>query len=338
MEKKILSVTVPAYNAQDYLKKCLDSFLIDDEELFNMLEILVINDGSTDDTSIIAKEYEDRYPQVFKLINKENGGHGSGINAGIKNATGLYFKVVDADDWVDKYSLKKLLELISNMRDSKPDIIASDFVTVLDGEFTQIKVWRATHDRTQYGKIIEFSSGEVKECIKMHSMTIFTEILKNMGMRIDENLYYVDAEYITFPIPYVNSVYYDPHILYQYRLGRKGQTMDIDIMKKNCSQHRFVLERLIEYYDNSEKGMDLQHKKYMEITIGKMIESHFQIFICMGTNKDAIKELREWDCDLITKHPEFIKSTSKRSIQLIRKTNYIILPIGKLIYKILKKL
>ena len=107
MEEKIITVTVPSYNAKDYLDRCLTSFITDCEEINNKIEVLIVNDGSTDETERVASQYVQKHPEMFRLINKENGGHGSGINTGITNANGKYFKIVDADDWVNKEAFGK---------------------------------------------------------------------------------------------------------------------------------------------------------------------------------------------------------------------------------------
>ena len=122
---KILSVTIPTYNVEKYLKQCLDSFII--PEIIDDMEILIVNDGSTDSSPIIAKEYTEKYPDTFKLINKENGGHGSTINTGIANATGKYFKVVDSDDWVDT---KSMINLMATLKKDDCDLVYSNYYWV----------------------------------------------------------------------------------------------------------------------------------------------------------------------------------------------------------------
>ena len=120
--EKLLTITVPTYNVEKYLAQCLDSFVLEEDR--ELLEVLIVNDGSTDTSADIAKTYVERYPDVFTLINKENGGHGSTINAGIKAATGKYFKVVDSDDWVDKAAMKNLMECLKK---SDSDLVYSNY-------------------------------------------------------------------------------------------------------------------------------------------------------------------------------------------------------------------
>lgn len=102
--EKILTIVIPTYNMQDYLRRCLDSLIVPEEQM-QLLEVLVVNDGSKDNSSAIAHEYQDKYPGTFRVIDKENGNYGSCVNRGLKEATGKYIKILDADDWFDTKAL-----------------------------------------------------------------------------------------------------------------------------------------------------------------------------------------------------------------------------------------
>ena len=132
---KLLSVAIPSYNSEAYMRKCIDSLLAGGEDV----EILIVNDGSTDRTGVIADEYAARYPSIVKAIHKENGGHGSAVNAGLAQATGLYFKVVDSDDWVKESAYFKILETLKDITtgDSSLDMLISNFVYEKEGEKKQ---------------------------------------------------------------------------------------------------------------------------------------------------------------------------------------------------------
>ena len=106
---KLLSIAIPCYNSAAYMRRCIDSLLPGGEDV----EILIVNDGSTDNTKDIAEEYRERFPSMVKVINKENGGHGSAVNAGIQNAAGLFYKVVDSDDWVNQSAYMQILSVLS---------------------------------------------------------------------------------------------------------------------------------------------------------------------------------------------------------------------------------
>ena len=122
---KLLSVVIPAYNVEKYINQCLHSFVV--KRILPFIEVLIINDGSNDATYDMAAAYERQYPDTFKVITKQNGGHGSAINMGIKEATGKYFKVVDGDDWVDPQALTALIE---TLRISNSDVVFHNFYWV----------------------------------------------------------------------------------------------------------------------------------------------------------------------------------------------------------------
>lgn len=327
---KILSITIPSYNVEKYLDKCVQSMLVD--SILDDIEILIVNDGSKDSTPVIAQGYVDKYPQTVRLIDKENGGHGSTINAGIQNATGKYFKVVDGDDWLNTENLENFISLLKS-RDE--DVIASNFLCIQDETFDVLSEKRVSSDDSLYGTVCNMDAGEVKEVIKMHGLTIRTSILKENNITIDEHCFYVDCEYIAYPIPYVSSVYYDDEFIYMYRLGRNGQSMDIRSMQRNRAMHMKVLNSLLAFYDKLPEMTDAK-KTYIEKVIGQVMENQFQIYISMGTDKEIKKETAAWDKDLQKKYPRIAASTNKKSIDLLRKTNYSILPIGSWVLKIVK--
>lgn len=327
---KILSITIPSYNVEKYIDKCVQSMLVD--SILDDIEILIVNDGSKDSTPEIARGYVEKYPQTVRLIDKENGGHGSTINAGIREATGKYFKVVDGDDWLMTENLEHFITLLKS-RDE--DVIASNYLCIRDESYDVIAEKRVTTDVSLYGTVCNMDKGEVKEVIKMHGLTIRTSILKENNITIDEHCFYVDAEYIAYPMPFVSSVYYDDEFIYMYRLGRNGQSMDIKSMQRNRAMHMKVLNSMLAFYDKMPEVTDAK-KAYIEKVIGQMVENQFQIYISMGTEKEIQKETAAWDKALLKSHPRVANATNKKSIMLLRKTNYSILPIGSFVLKLVK--
>ena len=327
---KILSITIPSYNVEKYIDKCVQSMLVD--SILDDIEILIVNDGSKDSTPVIAQGYVDKYPQTVRLIDKENGGHGSTINAGIREATGKYFKVVDGDDWLNTKNLEHFIELLKT-RDE--DVIASDYLCIRDESYDILAEKKVSSDPSYYGTARNLDKGEVKEVIKMHGLTIRTSILKEHNITIDEHCFYVDAEYIAYPMPYVSTVYYDAEFIYMYRLGRNGQSMDIRSMQRNRAMHMKVLNALLAFYDTLPEMTDAK-KYYIEKSIAQVMENQFQIYISMGTDKEIQKETAAWDKELRKKYPRIAASTNKKSIDLLRMTNYSILPIGSFILKMVK--
>ncbi len=329
--KKILSIIVPAYNVGNYLDKCLHSF--ETAEILDKIEVLIINDGSKDNTPQIAQKYCDKYPHTYFLYNKENGGHGSGINYGIRYAAGKYFKVVDGDDWLNE---KELPDFVRLLETSEADLVASDFLCIQDGTEKILMQKYCTSVQELYGKVVNLQDVMVKDVIKMHSFTIKTRILQEHNIVIDEKCYYVDCEYITFPMPYVHTIQFYNKNIYMYRLGRNGQSMDIRSMQKNRTQHMKVLTSLLRFYDNMGDISDAS-REYIEFCIGQVVENQFQIYISMGLKKGIWNELKMWDQNLKKEYPAIYSAITKKSIILLRRTNYIILPFGTVIYNIYKR-
>lgn len=337
--EKILSIAIPAYNVEKYLDRCLSSFEAD--EVLSKLEVLIINDGSTDSTEKIARRYCEKYPESYFLINKENGGHGSGINYGIKYATGKYFKVVDGDDWL---KTEELTDFVNVLENQDTDVVAADYLCIQDGTDLILQEKFCTAKKAQYGNVSSMSKGEISDVIKMHALTIKTEILKNNNIVIDEHCFYVDAEYITFPAPFIETVYYHNKFIYMYRLGRDGQSMDIRSMQKRRDQHMHVINSLLKCYEKCCEGRAVagnaesvpEFQKYMEKCIARIVENQFQIYISMGLEKGIKKEMKAWDMELKNKYPRVYSATNKKSITMLRKTGYSILPIGAIVYKIVK--
>lgn len=203
MEDKILTITIPSYNVEAYLEDCLESFV--NSEVMDDIEVLIVNDGSSDRTEEIAKRYESKYPNTYRLINKENGGHGSTINTGAAEAKGKYFKVVDGDDWVDTRSF---IHLVKVLKEIDADIVASNYTWI--NHTTKMPEERQEHpfEKIEYNRMYNFEEIVGKTIIDMHATTVKTELYRKAGEQIDEHTFYVDVEFIAFPIPYVQTVYF----------------------------------------------------------------------------------------------------------------------------------
>jgi glycosyltransferase involved in cell wall biosynthesis len=329
---KLLTIVIPAYNAERYIRRNLDALLLSDQEM-EKLEILVVDDGGRDRTEEITKEYSNRYPSSIFFCHKENGGHGSVINYGIEHASGKYFKVVDGDDWLNHDELSDFLDLLQSHHE---DLIASDYLCIEDETWKTLRKMQATGNPAKYGKSGRLSDGFADQVIKMHSLTIRTSILKQMPDRMDEHCFYVDAEYITYPIPYAESLYYDQRNLYMYRLGRNGQSMDIRSMQKNREQHLRVMKSLTDFYSRLPEIAPAK-KHYIERCIAQIVENQFQIDISLGNHRDMRKKLKDWDRELLRYYPEIYHSTRKKSITLLRMTDYFALPLGYQVLRRVKK-
>ena len=203
---KLLTFAIPCYNSQDYMEHCIDSILPGGEDI----EILIIDDGSKDRTAEIADDYERRYPGIVRAIHQENGGHGEAVNAGIRNATGLYFKVVDSDDWVDADAYKKILEKLREFAGGPTtiDMLLANYVYEKEGAKHK-KVMRQTgfpQDQVfTWSDIHHFYKGHY---ILMHSVIYRTKLLRECGLELPKHTFYVDNIYVYKPLPHVRKMYY----------------------------------------------------------------------------------------------------------------------------------
>ncbi len=271
---KLLTISIAAYNVEKYIKKCLNSFI--DDCFIDDIEVLIINDGSIDNTANIASKYMKKYPSTFRLINKENGGHGSTVNCGILEAKGKYFKTVDGDDWVDKEALKELIDFI---RITHADVISTDYWWVNDKTKRKIKEIKNTFDSLEYRKEYKFDDVCRHIYINIHAMTIKTEILQKNKIWLDTNCFYVDAEYVLFPVPYINTISFLPKPVYMYRLGLETQSMNLLNMQKNCGNHEKVIRRITGLYNKNKQTLSIYKSEYLEKAIAKLVTSQIKIYL-----------------------------------------------------------
>lgn len=321
---KLLTVVVPMYNVENYIEKCLDSFVI--PEIMEFLEVLIINDGTPDGSREKAAVYESRYPQVFRIVDKENGGHGSVINRGIEEATGTYFKVVDGDDWV---APEGLIHLVGYLKKSTADMVLTNYYWVDDATGRRSKEVEEVCPGIVYGVCYPFEEIAGQVFMKMHAITFRTELLRRMPERLDEHCFYVDAEYILFPLPYVKTVASLPDFVYQYRIGVPGQSMNPENMRKRCRQHEKVLFRLLKFSHGVEgKACEAVVRN----TIGRMVASQYKIYLSFPRNHK--KEMLRLERKLRKEYPEIYQAVRRPSVLLLRWSHYLLYPVASLALRI----
>lgn len=238
---KLISFVVPCYNSSSYMHHALDTIL----EIKEDIELIIVNDGSTDDTLKIAKEYQKKYPQVIKVIDKENGGHGSGVNAGLGIASGKYFKVVDSDDWVDTSSLKKV---VATLKKQDIDMLIVNYVYEKEGspkEMGYLNVFKENEIFTWQ----EVGHFKVSEYLLMHSVFYKTSLLKEIHLTLPEHTFYVDNIFVYYPLPFVKTMYYLNVPLYRYFIGRTDQSVNERVMIGRVDDQIKVTKMMIDFFD-----------------------------------------------------------------------------------------
>lgn len=260
---KLITFAVPSYNSEKYLKHCVESLLIAGSEA----EIIIINDGSTDGTGAIADEYVAAYPDIVRAVHKQNGGHGSGVNVGIKEASGRFFKVVDSDDWLDEGALKTLMSTLR--AHVKEGTEADMYVT----NFVYDRVYNGTSYVSEYRKQLPvgifFGWKDIKplrlwKMLLMHSLVYNTERLRASGMVLPEHTFYVDNIYAYQPLPYMKKLFYLDVDLYHYYIGRADQSVTEENMIKRYDQQICVMNCMLKAYSCDDiYAMDKPLKKLM---------------------------------------------------------------------------
>lgn len=286
---KLLTIAIPCYNSAAYMRNCIESLLPGGEEV----EIIIVNDGSKDETKEIADEYALRYPTIVKAIHKENGGHGSAVNMGMEHATGLYFKVVDSDDWVKESAYLEILKTLKELTGAREslDMLVSNFVYDKEGESRKkvMSYGRALPENRLFtwDEIGHFTKGKY---ILMHSVIFRTKLLRECNLQLPEHTFYVDNIYVYFPLIHVKNLYYLNVNFYHYYIGRADQSVNEKVMISRIDQqirvNKMMIDFLSENYAKLSKSKKLKHYmlNYLDIIttvssimlIRSEIEENFQ--------------------------------------------------------------
>lgn len=264
---KILSVIVPCYNSAAYMRRCIESLLPGGDDL----EILVIDDGSTDDTLAIARDYERAYPGMVRAIHQENTGHGGAINTGLRHATGAYFKVVDSDDWLDSLALEKVLARLRGfaLKGGAVDLLITNFIYDKAGAKRK-KVMQ--YRRALPGEAVltwaDVRRLSIGHYILMHSVIYRTGLLNACGLRLPAHTFYVDNLFVYEPMRCVRTLYYLDVDLYHYFIGRDDQSINEEVMIRRIDQQLRVNRLMLHAIDLEAIGERRQRQylfSYLEI-------------------------------------------------------------------------
>lgn len=293
---KLITFTVPCYNSAAYMEHCIETLLPAGEEA----EIILVDDGSTDETGAIADRYAERYPNIVRAIHQPNGGHGEGVNQGMSNARGMYFKVVDSDDWLDGEALKKLMELLRRcaQMDKPIDMIIVNYVYEHAEDNTQRVV--RYHNALPVGR--EFDWDEVGrfnagQFLTMHAVIYRTDVLRRSELSLPRHTFYVDNVFVYQPLPRVRSMYYLDADLYRYFIGRADQSVSEDNMIRRIDQQIRVTKIMADAHDLQLIG---QHNKrlaqymYHYLSIMLMICTIYLMMSKTDESRRKSEEMWQW--------------------------------------------
>lgn len=274
--RKILTISIAAYNVQDYILKTLNSLIVKNESKLNELEILVVNDGSKDSTAEIARNFERSYPGIFKVIDKENGGYGSTINASLRLASGKYFKLLDGDDWFETESLNNF---ISFLEKTDVDLVLTQYIECY-GE-----TGKRIIKEQPYEYNTEFGVSTIKK-YSMHSACIKTECIKGK-IAITENCFYTDSEFFIKSIINCNSCVSIPLPVYCYRLEREGQSMNVNSLVRHYDNYFYVAQKMVAMQKENEKLTGMKESIYA------LLATSFSYTLLLNPQNDAKNKFLE---------------------------------------------
>ena len=292
---KLLTFAVPCYNSQDYMDHCIQTLLEGGEDV----EIILVDDGSKDGTGAIADRYAAEHPSIVRVIHQENGGHGEGVNQGIRHATGLYYKVVDSDDWADVDALRKVIEKLREFsRMPEPvDLLVCNYVYEHVADQTR-KVIRYANVFPQ-GRVFtweEIGRFRPSQYLLMHSVFYRTQLLRDCGLELPKHTFYVDNIFVYQPLPWVKNMYYLDVDLYRYFIGRADQSVNEKVMVTRVDQQLRVTYQMIDSHDL--RKVAAEHKKLARYMFNylAMMMAISSIFLTIANTPEALgKKTQLWE-------------------------------------------
>ncbi|MBR0218227.1 MAG: glycosyltransferase family 2 protein [Clostridia bacterium] len=304
---KLLSIAIPSYNSQDYMAHAIESLLPGGEQV----EILIVDDGSKDDTARIADDYARRYPGIVKAIHQENGGHGDAVMTGLKNASGLYFKVVDSDDWVDEKAYPKVLETLKGFSapDQQIDMLVSNYIYDKAGAAHKhvMSYHHALPQHRVFGweETRHFRKGQY---MLMHSVIYRTQLLRDCGMDLPKHTFYVDELYVYVPLKNVEKMYYLDVDFYHYFIGREDQSVQEQVMIRRIDQALLVNRLLVSQVDPYQ--VDDVHKRRYMLNFLEIVTTVSTVLLTKsGTEENLQKRTELW---------EYIQKENPKTYQRLR--------------------
>ena len=288
---KLLTFAIPCYNSQDYMENCIKSLLPGGDDV----EILIVDDGSKDSTPEIADAYAKKYPGIVRAIHQENGGHGEAVNAGIRNETGLFFKVVDSDDWVDAEAYAKILDKLRDLAGGAKtlDMFVANYVYEKEG---------AKHKKVMHYSFLPkermFTWSEVGhihkgQYILMHSVIYRTQLLRDCGLELPKHTFYVDNIYVYTPLPSVKNMYYMDVDFYRYFIGREDQSVNEKVMIGRIDQQIRVNKIMVDEFD-LWKIQNRKLRRYMFNYLEIITVISTIMLIRSGTEENLEKKRELW--------------------------------------------
>lgn len=323
MSEKILSISIAAYNVETVINDCLDSICLC--QYIDDLDVIIVDDGSIDKTVEIVNSYVHRFPSSIKLIEKENGGHGSTINVSLNIARGKYFKVLDGDDWIDPTELDKFIKFLKN---ATIDLVINPFNEIYNDRVNLVSILKNLKSNFPYS----LKDLEELDYLPMHSITVKLDTYKRCNLNISEHRFYVDTEFVYFVLSSIQSVIFRDDIVYQYRLDQLNQSVSWSGLYSHIEDYIDVLKRLILLYETSEIDNIYRRK-----ILFRLLNSRYKLLFYWYTNfsmSDKDYLLMSTDKELLDKHSKLLTLMDLGIYRVIRINYLLLLSIFRFIRKI----
>ena len=327
--EKILTVSIAAYNVEEFIENTLKSVLVNN---IDDLEVLVEDDGGTDGTADIVKKYEEKYPGIVKLVHKENGGYGSTINKSVELAQGKYFKQLDGDDWYESENFEKFLELLRT--------IDVDAIYTPHKEFREKSNGYKIKDYFPEDIEGEYNLEEVidkkTDYMIMHTVAFKTEIIRKSNLNLPEHCLYTDSIFAMFTMMYVQNIYISHLPIYVYRIGRAEQSISVESHIKHYNDHVIVSKEIIKFYNEQCNKLENNKLKYL-FDYAKMhiANSIVGFLLILKPSKENLKQLKDFDDYVKEENGALYEKMAEQSsvVRILRKTKY-----NFIVYAVLSKL
>ena len=301
MENRVLTIAVPIFNMEWCLEKILSTYC--DSRLSGKLEVICLNNASEDRSKEIIEKFLEKYPDVFRLIDRNTRGYGSSINTAIASANGKYFRIVDADDWVNTENLNLLIDALESC---SCDVVLTDYqiVNMQDGSMMPV---RAGESGIEYGKVYESFWGPAKTLPSIHGTTYKTSLLRKSGFAMQDGIFFVDEEYVILPYLEAKSLIYYPLDIYRYQVANPQQSTSPKNRAKYYSHREKILKRLIQEYQKTHAADYSQDRlNYCFERIRRGIGDHFTtLLIYIENKKEGRKLAGKWKEYIQNEAPEF---------------------------------
>lgn len=315
----ILTFLIPCYNVGDCVRRCVESMTV--PEILDRTEILLVNDGSKDNTLEVLRQFEKKYPETVRIIDKANGGWGTAINLGIAEAKGKYVKEVDADDWVSSENLKAFVDYLEQ---TEADLVATEYTEyhAADNRYEP-----HTYDEDMYGQ--ELKLGEFWDKypdgwrFPIHAITYRTQMLRDMKLRVGDR-YYGDFEYFSYPQPHIKSLIVLPMNITVYYRGIGGQSTSREGYAKHYRDMAGLSLRMVHFYGTLPEGLHPLCREHLRQAIVGTVTLSYELMMSpsyAGRKEGIRKELKQYDKKLKTTSSLFYQAagtTKKKGIHYIR--------------------